>query len=71
MSKLKTNKTLAKRIKITKGGKIVKKHVSNGHLKQSKDASTKTRKSLRLTQDNKGHIKVFKKLMGTRGKGIK
>jgi len=68
--KLKTNKTLIKRIKITKGGKIVKKQSNTGHLKRKWSASRKSRKGANLVQENKGHISVMKKLLGKLGKGI-
>jgi len=68
--KLKTKKTLLKRVKITKGGKIVKKQVGMGHLKQKKSGPRKTRKGKRLIQENKGHRKIFKKLLGKHGRNI-
>lgn len=71
MPKLKTKKTLAKRIKITKGGKIVKKQSRTGHLKERWTASKRGRKGQELVQRNKGHIKMFKRLMGKLGKDIK
>jgi ribosomal protein L35 len=71
MPKLKTKKTLAKRIKITSKGKILKKQTRTGHLKSKWDASKKGRKSKRLVQHNKGHIKVIKKLMAKAGRKIK
>lgn len=71
MPKLKTKKTLKKRIRITKGGKIIKKQSRIGHLKVKWDSARRARKSLRLTQTNKGHIRVLKKLMGKAGRNIK
>ncbi len=68
---MKTRKTLIKRIKITKNGKIVKKQNSTGHLKAKWDASRKTRKRTRLIQLNKGHRRLFKKMLGKAGKKIK
>jgi ribosomal protein L35 len=62
--KLKTKKTLAKRIKITKTGKIRKKAIEAGHLKVKWTASKKSRKGKATTQDNKGHRKMFKKMLG-------
>ena len=69
--KLKTKKTLTKRIRVTKGGKIVKKQSNTGHLKRKWSASRKSRKSGKLVQENKGHIKVIKKLLGKLGRNIK
>ena len=68
--KLKTKKTLFKRVKISKGGKIVKKQVGMGHLKQKKSGPNKTRKSKRLLQENAGHKKIFRKMLGGHGKNI-
>jgi ribosomal protein L35 len=71
MPKVKTKKTLTKRIKITKGGKILKKQSRTGHLKSKWSSSKKSRKTKRLTQHNKGHKDVIKKLLGKYGKTIK
>lgn len=71
MPKLKTKKTLIKRIKVTKNGKIVKKQSNTGHLKRKWSASRKSRKGANLIQENKGHIKVIKQLLGKLGKGVK
>lgn len=70
-AKIKTKKTLTKRIKITKGGKIMKKQSNIGHLKRKWSASRKSRKGSVLMQHNEGHVKVMKKLLGKLGKGIK
>lgn len=64
MPKLKTKKTLSKRIKLTKGGKLVKKQNGIGHLKRKMDAARKGRKSQRLTQHNNNIIKNLKRLLG-------
>lgn len=71
MPKLKTKKTLTKRIKITRNGKIVRKHTRTGHLKSKWDSSTSSRKRHTTIQANKGHIKKFKKLLAKAGKTIK
>jgi ribosomal protein L35 len=63
MNKGKTLKTLQKRIKITKNGKIMKKGVNTGHLKVKWSANKKFRKKGYSVQLNKGHIKVFKRLL--------
>jgi ribosomal protein L35 len=70
-NKIKTRKTLVKRIKITKGGKILKKRVSTGHLKVKLNVKTKHRKKKLSEQENRGHIKKFKKLLGKAGGKIK
>ncbi|MDC0449112.1 50S ribosomal protein L35 [bacterium] len=71
MPKLKTRKTLKKRVKITKSGKILKKQSRTGHLKVKWSADKKHRKGKRLVQHNKGHVRVIKRLLGKAGKGIK
>lgn len=63
MPKIKTKKTLTKRIKITKNGKLVRKQIGTGHLKVKWDASKKHRKARRLTIQNKGNIKNLKRLL--------
>ena len=68
--KLKTKKTLLKRVKITKNGKILKKQSNTGHLKRKWSASRKSRKGSKLVQENKGHISKLKTLLGKLGKGI-
>ncbi len=70
MPKIKTKKTILKRIRITRKGKILKKNTRMGHLKIKFDASRKSRKSNIVSQDNKGHIKVIRKLVGKHGKGL-
>lgn len=70
MPKMKTRKTLLKRIRITKSGKILKKQTRNGHLKVKMDSSRKSRKSKLLSQPNAGHVKVLKRLLAKYGKGV-
>ena len=65
MGKLKTKKTLYKRIKQTKTGKLKREQVNTGHLKAKWSANKKYRKGKRKIQKNSGHIKKFKKLLGT------
>ena len=67
---MKTKKTLLKRVRITKNGKILKKQVSTGHLKVKWDSSKKSRKRGLNEQENAGHRKVFKRLLGKHGKNI-
>ncbi|OGC45661.1 hypothetical protein A2V49_02960 [candidate division WWE3 bacterium RBG_19FT_COMBO_34_6] len=64
MGKLKTKKTLLKRIRITKNGKIVRKQIGIGHLKVKWSSKRKFRKAKKLVQKNKGHIKKLKRLLG-------
>ena len=71
MPKMKTRKTLLKRIKITKNGKVLRKSSRIGHLKIKSDASTKSRKKNLRQQTGAGQIKVLTKLLSRRGKGIK
>ncbi len=71
MPKIKSKKTLLKRIKVTKTGKLLKKNVSIGHLKRKWNSSKRSRKLGLVEQLNRGHIKVFKKLLVKRSKGIK
>ncbi|OGC68715.1 hypothetical protein A2415_02055 [candidate division WWE3 bacterium RIFOXYC1_FULL_39_7] len=71
MPKLKTKKTLTKRIKVTKNGKIMKKQTRTGHLKSKWSASKKSRKNNMELQLNRGHIKVIKKLLARGGGKVK
>jgi ribosomal protein L35 len=66
----KTKKTLIKRVKVTKGGKVLKKQNRTGHLKRKMDASRKNRKSKLVEQENAGHKRVFKTLLGKHGRKI-
>ena len=45
MPKMKTNKALSKRVKVSKGGKVVRPHAGKSHLNSSK--SPKRRRQLR------------------------
>jgi len=67
-NKIKTRKTLTKRIKVTSTGKLVKKQSSQGHLKQKRDTSRKLRKKRSLVQSNKGHVKVLRRLLAKAAK---
>ena len=71
MPKLKTKKTLMKRVRITKRGKIAKKHTQIGHLKAKWDSSRHSRNSRRGIQISKGQRKIFKKLLAKAGARIK
>lgn len=64
MPKLKTKKALLKRIKITKGGKIMRSHqLRSGHLRRHKSKSA-LRRHARPIQLNKANLKSFKKMLG-------
>lgn len=63
MGKLKTRKTLLKRIKITKSGKLMKKHIGMAHLKVKTNVDRRAKKSKLSRQKNRGHIRMFKKLL--------
>ncbi|NMB70448.1 50S ribosomal protein L35 [candidate division WWE3 bacterium] len=67
-NKLKTRKTLTKRIRVTNTGKLVKKQSSQGHLKEKRDTSRKLRKKHTLVQSNKGHIRILRRLLAKAGK---
>lgn len=64
MPKIKTKKTLAKRIRLTKNGKLIRKQTRIGHLKIKMDASRKGRKKRLVMQENLGHIKKLRTLLG-------
>lgn len=68
--KLKTKKTLMKRLRITRKGKMMKKQNGNRHLKIKQDSSRKERKNHTVMQPNAGHIKVIKKLLAKAGKDL-
>ena len=70
VNKIKTRKTLQKRVKITKTGKIMKKSIGMGHLKEKKSSPRKTRNTGRTEQTNAGHRKMFKKMLNKHGKEI-
>ncbi|RJR27378.1 hypothetical protein C4561_02395 [candidate division WWE3 bacterium] len=71
MPKLKTKKTLTKRIRVSKNGKIIKKQTRIGHLKSKWTANKKHRKMSRETQENRGHITVIKKLLAKKGNKVR
>jgi ribosomal protein L35 len=66
----KPKKTLLKRIKITKNGKILKKQTRTGHLMRKMSASRRSRKMKMTEQENSGHKKVIKRLLSGHGKRI-
>jgi len=64
MPKLKTKKTLLKRIKVTKNKKLIRGQIDAGHLKVKWGANKKFRKAKSKIIRNKGHRKMFRKLLG-------
>ena len=62
MSKLKTHKTVAKRFRVTKGGKLMKRHGGQDHF-NSRDAGKITRKKRRDQTAPKVYVKSLKGLM--------
>jgi len=71
MPKMKSKKTLLRRIKITKKGKVFKKNSRTGHLKEKQDASTKSRKHGLKQQLSSGQVRRLKRLLARQGRGIK
>lgn len=63
MTKQKTHKTLSKRIKISKSGKIMTKAIRTGHLKSKWSSNKKFRKQGYSEQETAGYIKNFKRLL--------
>ncbi len=62
-NKLKTNKALTKRLKVTKNGKIKRRHGGKSHLNSG--LSPKRRRKLRRgTTVSKGFEKRFKRALG-------
>ena len=70
MPKLKTRKTLVRRIKISKNGKITKRKVGLKHLKVNKDVGQKQRNNATSALTNKKIIGRFKKMLGKYGKRL-
>ncbi len=63
MPKLKTNKALVKRVKVTKNGKILRPHPGKSHLNSS--LSPKRRRQLRRkAQVAAGFVKRIKRALG-------
>jgi large subunit ribosomal protein L35 len=64
MPKVKTKKTLAKKIKITGTGKILKSHqLRSGHLRTNKSKSALRRHAVPSLM-NKSVVKTMKRLLG-------
>ena len=65
MGKMKTKKALAKRIKISKNGKIKRRHAGKSHLNSGK--SPKRRRKLRRPATVEGKFeKRFKRALGAK-----
>ncbi len=70
MPKLKTKKTLAKRIKISGKGKARVGAVRNGHLKRKFDTNRRhAKKGLRVFK-SKTFKQKFKKMLGKKGRRL-
>lgn len=57
-AKQKTRKVAVKRFKITKTGKVIRKHAATSHLGRKNDASRRSRKKKKITQENKFSRKI-------------
>lgn len=68
---MKTKKTLLKRIRITKTGKVLKKQNNTGHLKRKWTSNKKTRKNRNLQMVSKGYLKKTRTLLGKHGSRLK
>lgn len=67
---MKTKKTLLKRVKITKTGKILKKQNNNGHLNRKSSVNKSHRKDRLEKVERKGYKKQVKTLLGKHGRKI-
>ena len=61
MAKLKTNKTVAKRFRVTKSGKVMKRYCGQDHF-NARNPGKITRKKKRDTQMSKAFSKTIKVL---------
>ncbi len=61
--KLKTRKSLTKRFKITKTGKILRRPVGQNHYRAKKSGEAK-RKGRKLIKVSKNEVKKIKKTLG-------
>ena len=71
MPKLKTKKTLKKRVKISGRGKVIVGHGNNGHLKRKYSANKKNRKKGYKEIENTATKTRLRKLLGKGGKNIR
>ena len=60
--KLKTHKTISKRLRVTKTGKLLKRHGGQDHF-NSRDAGKITRKKRRDQSVSASYVKNLKQLM--------
>lgn len=60
--KLKTHKTVSKRMKVTKSGKLLKRKGGQGHF-NSRESGTVTRNKRRDLAVNKVYVRTIKSLM--------
>ncbi|HBO99780.1 MAG: 50S ribosomal protein L35 [Candidatus Uhrbacteria bacterium GW2011_GWF2_41_16] len=60
--KCKTHQALAKRLRVTKNGKVLKRYCGQGHF-NSRDAGKITRKKRRDTSLSDAHAKALKVLL--------
>lgn len=64
MPKLKTKKALAKRVRVTKTGKILRSHqLRSGHLRRHKSKRA-LRRHARVMKVSKGQVKAVKRMLG-------
>jgi large subunit ribosomal protein L35 len=67
MPKQKTKKSLAKRFKVTKNGKVLHRHSFTSHLKSNK-SSTQKRRLAGTGHANKSFAKRIRKFLGVTAK---
>ena len=70
MPKLKTRKTLLRRIKISRNGKVTRRKVGLKHLMVNKGVGQKQRNRTGSAFTNKKIIGRFKKMLGKYGKKL-
>ena len=63
MPKMKTNKALAKRLKVTGRGKILRRKAGAGHLKSVKSPK-RLRRMRKDTAVAPGHVKTARRMLG-------
>jgi large subunit ribosomal protein L35 len=63
MPKMKTNKAVASRFKVTATGKLVRRHPGKRHKLEKKSPSRKSRLSQPALVDE-GQLKMYKRMMG-------
>jgi large subunit ribosomal protein L35 len=63
MPKLKTHKGVAKRVRLTKNGKLMRMKIGRNHLRRNKSAKSDYRHS--ITSEVKAQIKMVKTMAGS------